>query len=94
MKPTNFKRRLSVEEGTGTAGKNVAEEVRAHRRRVAGRPDAAYLPLLRLLILDFLETTATGDCDGFLDKVVEHFMTTPLAKIDQEGSTRARFEPP
>ena len=78
-------RGIRVEETTGTADKKVAEEVRAKReakileQSIHGRVATVTFAEAALSYIDH------GGSKRFLDKVVEHFTTTPLAKIDQEA---------
>jgi integrase len=78
-------RGIRVEESTGTDNKKVAEEIRAKReaeilaQSVYGRRATATFAEAALSYLE------NGGNKRFLDKVVRHFGTTPLAKIDQNA---------
>jgi hypothetical protein len=78
-------RGIRVEETTGTTDKKVAEEIRAKReakileQSIHGRVATVTFAEAALSYIDH------GGSKRFLDKVVEHFTTTPLAKIDQEA---------
>ena len=77
-------RGIRVEECTGTADKKAAEEIRAKReaeilqQSIHGRVATVTFAEAALSYLDH------GGSKRFLDKVVEHFKTTPLAGINQE----------
>jgi hypothetical protein len=76
---------LRVEESTGTDNKKVAEEIRAKReaeilaQSVYGRRATATFAEAALSYLE------NGGNKRFLDKVISHFGTTALAKIDQDA---------
>jgi integrase len=78
-------RRVRVEESSGTGDKRVAEEIRAKREAqiladsVYGRRATATFAEAALSYLE-----AGGD-KRFLEPVIKHFGTTPLAKIDQDA---------
>ena len=78
-------RRVRVEESSGTGDKRIAEEIRAKREAqiladsVYGRRATATFAEAALSYLQ-----AGGD-KRFLEPVIKHFGTTPLAKIDQDA---------
>ena len=78
-------RGIRAEESTGTDNKKIAEEIRAKReaellaQSVYGRHATATFAEAALSYLE------NGGNKRFLDKVIRHFGTTPLAKIDQEA---------
>jgi len=78
-------RGIRVEESTGTDSRNFAEEIRAKReaeilaQSVYGRRATATFAEAALSYLD------NGGNKRFLHKVIAHFGTTPLAKIDQDA---------
>ncbi len=78
-------RGIRVEESTGTDSKKFAEEIRAKReaeilaQSVYGRRATATFAEAALSYLE------SGGDKRFLDKVLRHFGTTPLAKIDQDA---------
>jgi integrase len=78
-------RGIRVEESTGTDNKKVAEEVRAKReadilkQSIYGRRATATFAEAALIYLE------AGGNKRFLDKVIRHFGTTPLAKIHQDA---------
>ena len=77
-------RKIRIEESTGTDNKKFAEEIRAKReseilaQSVYGRRATATFAEAALSYLE------NGGNKRFLDKVLEHFGTTALAKIDQD----------
>jgi integrase len=77
-------RRVRVEESSGTSDKRVAEEIRAKREAqilaesVYGRRATATFAEAALSYLE------AGGNKRFLEPVITHFGTTPLAKIDQD----------
>jgi len=77
-----------VDESTGTAERKIAEEIRAKREAellaesVYGRRATA---TFAQAVLSYLEH---GGSKRFLEPVIEHFGTTPLAKIDQDAIDR------
>ncbi|MGO9686166.1 MAG: tyrosine-type recombinase/integrase [Beijerinckiaceae bacterium] len=78
-------RRFRVEQSTGTSDKRVAEEIRAKREAeifaesVYGRRATATFAEAALSYLE------AGGNKRFLEPIIKHFGTTPLAKIDQEA---------
>jgi integrase len=78
-------RGIRVEESTSTDNKKVAQEIRAKReaeilaQSVYGRRATATFAEAALSYLE------KGGNKRFLDKVLEHFGTTPLTKIDQDA---------
>jgi hypothetical protein len=78
-------RGVRVEESTGTDNKKVAEEIRAKReteiltQSVYGRRATATFAQAALSYLE------NGGDKRFLDKVIRHFATMPLGKIDQDA---------
>jgi integrase len=85
-------RGIRVEESTGTDKRKVAEEIRAKReaeilaQSVYGRRATATFAEAALSYLE------NGGDKRFLDKVIEHFGTTPLARIDQDAIDRGARE--
>jgi integrase len=81
-------RGVRVEETTGTTDKKVAEEIRAKREAeilaesIYGRRATATFAHAALSYLD------NGGSQRFLDPIIDHFGTTPLAKIDQDAIDR------
>jgi integrase len=81
-------RGVRIEESTGTDNKKIAEEIRAKReaeilaQSVYGRRATA---TFAEAALNYLEN---GGNKRFLDRVIRHFGTTPLAKIDQDAIDR------
>ena len=81
-------RGISVEETTSTADRRVAEEIRAKReaeileQSVHGRRSTATWAEAALSYLD------QGGSARFLDRITDHFGTTPLAKISQDAIDR------
>jgi len=77
-----------IEESTGTLEKKDAEEIRAKRESellteaVYGRRATATFSQAALSYLE------GGGSKRFLDPVIEHFGTTPLAQIDQDAIDR------
>jgi integrase len=77
-----------IEESTGTSKKKTAEEIRAKREAellaecVYGRRATATFAQAALSYLE------GGGSKRFLDPVITHFGTTPLAKIDQDAIDR------
>jgi len=78
-------RGIRIEESTGTDNKKIAEEIRAKReaeilaQSIYGRRATATFAEAALSYLE------NGGNNRFLDKVLRHFGTTPLAKIDQDA---------
>jgi integrase len=78
-------RRVRVEESSGTSDKRVAEEIRAKREAqilaesVYGRRATATFAEAALSYLE------AGGNKKFLEPVIKHFGTTPLARIDQDA---------
>jgi integrase len=78
-------RGIRVEESTGTDNRKVAEEIRAKReaeilaQSVYGRRATA---TFAEAALSYLENRGNK---RFLNKVIQHFGVTPLAKIDQDA---------
>jgi integrase len=78
-------RGIRVEESTSTDNKKVAQEIRAKReadilaQSVYGRRATATFAEASLSYLE------SGGTKRFLDKVIQHFGITPLAKIDQDA---------
>jgi integrase len=78
-------RGIRVEESTGTDSKKFAEEIRAKReaeilaQSVYGRRATA---TFAEAALSYLESAGNK---RFLEKVIRHFGTTPLGKIDQDA---------
>jgi integrase len=78
-------RGIRVEESTGTDNKKVAEEIRAKReaeilaQSVYGRRATATFAEAAVSYLE------NGGDKRFLDKVVRHFGTMPLGKVDQDA---------
>jgi integrase len=81
-------RGINTEETTGTADRRIAEEIRAKReaeileQSVHGRRATATWAEAALSYLD------QGGSARFLDRVTDHFGTTPLAKISQDAIDR------
>jgi integrase len=77
-------RRFRVEESTGTSDRRIAEEIRVKReseilqQSVYGRRATA---TFAEAVVSYLET---GGSRRFLEPIIRHFGTTPLAKIDQD----------
>ena len=78
-------RGIRVEESAGTDNRKIAEEIRAKReseilaQSVYGRRATASFAEAALSYLE------NGGDRRFLDSVIRHFGTTPLAKIDQDA---------
>ena len=78
-------RRVRVEESSGTDDKRIAEEIRAKReakilaKSVYGRRATVTFAEAALSYLQ------AGGEKRFLESVIKHFGTTPLAKIDQDA---------
>jgi integrase len=78
-------RGIRVEESTGTDNKKVAEEIRAKReaeilaQSIYGRRATATFAEAALSYLE------KGGDKRFVAKVIRHFGTTPLAKVDQNA---------
>jgi integrase len=78
-------RGVRVEESTGTDNKKIAEEIRAKReaeilaQSIYGRRATATFAEAALSYLE------NGGDKRFLEKVIRHFGTTPLAKVDQDA---------
>lgn len=81
-------RGIRVEESTGVANKKIAEEIRAKReseiitQSVHGRAATATFAQAALSYLE------NGGNKRFLDEVLDHFGTIPLAKIDLDAIER------
>ncbi len=81
-------RGIRVEESTGIADKRAAEEIRAKREAeilaesVYGRRATATFAEAALSYLE------GGGSKRFLEKVIKHFGTTPLVKVDQDAIDR------
>ncbi|UEM13666.1 site-specific integrase [Bradyrhizobium barranii subsp. barranii] len=81
-------RGIRVEESTGTGNRAVAEEIRAKReaeilaQSVYGRRATATFAAAALSYLE------NGGSKRFTAKVIAHFGTTPLARIDQDALDR------
>jgi len=81
-------RGIRVEESTGLADKRQAEIVRAKReaeiveQSIHGRRITA---TFAQAVVSYLEA---GGAKRYLDRVLEHFGTTPLVRIDQEAIER------
>jgi integrase len=81
-------RGIRLEESTGTDDKKVAEEIRAKREAeilaesVYGRRATITFASAALSYLK------NGGSKRFLDPVIKHFGTTPLAQIDQDAIDR------
>jgi integrase len=81
-------RGIRLEESTGTDSKAVAEEIRAKRESeilaesVYGRRATVTFASAALSYLE------NGGSKRFLDPVIKHFGTTPLAQIDQDAIDR------
>src|SRR3954447_21193594 len=81
-------RGIRVEETTGTADRRAAEEIKAKReaeilaQSVYGRRATATFAEAALSYVEFKGATR------FLGPVVNHFGTTPLARIDQDALDR------
>src|SRR6267378_2774609 len=77
-------RGIRVEESTGTDNKQAAEEIRAKRESeilaesIYGRRAAATFASAALSYLE------NGGSKRFLEPIIRHFGTTPLAKIGQD----------
>jgi integrase len=82
-------RGIRVEESTGTADLRAAEEIKAQREAqllresIYGRQSTATFAEAALSYIE-----SGGKDRRFLGKVVEHFGTTPLVKIDQTALDR------
>jgi len=78
-------RRIRVEESSGTSDKRVAEEIRA-KREAEILADSVYgrraTVTFAQAALSYLEA---GGNKRFLEPVIKHFGTAPLAKIDQDA---------
>jgi integrase len=78
-------RGVRIEESTGTDNKKTAEEIRAKRESeiiaesIYGRQASATFAQAALSYLE------NGGNTRFLDPVIRHFGTMPLAKIDQDA---------
>jgi integrase len=78
-------RRIRIEESTGTGERRVAEEIRAKHeaellaQSVYGRRATATFAQAALSYLE------NGGARRFLEPVIRHFGTTPLAQIDQDA---------
>src|SRR5271154_4863924 len=78
-------RRIRIEESTGTNNKKVAEEIRA-KREAEILTESVYG---RRATVTFAEAAMSylknGGSKRFAEKVIRHFRTTPLGKIDQNA---------
>src|SRR5437763_16218985 len=78
-------RHIRVEESTGTPDKRTAEEIRAKReseildQSIYGRAATATFAQATLSYIE------NGGAKRFLDRVLDHFGTTLLARIDQDA---------
>jgi len=78
-------RGIRVEESTGTSDKRIAEEIRAKReaellaQSVYGRRATATFAEAALSYLE------QGGASRFLEPIIRHFGTSPLAQIDQDA---------
>jgi integrase len=78
-------RRIRVEESTGTGERRIAEEIRAKReaelltQSVYGRRATATFAEAALSYLE------QGGATRFLEPIIHHFGTSPLAQIDQDA---------
>lgn len=78
-------RGIRVEESTGTGDRRIAEEVRAKReaelltQSVYGRRATATFAEAALSYLE------NGGSPRFMEPIIRHFGTTPLARIDQDA---------
>jgi hypothetical protein len=81
-------RGIRVEESAGTSDRRVAEEIRA-KREAEILTDSVYG---RRATCTFAEAALSYiECGGstrFLEAVLRHFSTTPLARIDQDAIER------
>jgi len=81
-------RGIRVEESTGTSERRIADEIRAKReaelfaQSVYGRRATATFAEAALSYLE------NGGSKRFLEPVIRHFGTTPLAQIDQDALDR------
>jgi integrase len=81
-------RGIRVEESAGTSDRRVAEEIRAKREaeiltdRVYGRRATCTFAEAALSYIE------CGGSTRFLEAVLRHFSTTPLARIDQDAIER------
>src|SRR5215813_2353438 len=81
-------RGIRVEESTGTGDKRIAQEIRAKReaellaQSVYGRRATATFAQAALSYLE------NGGSSRFLEPVIRHFGTSPLAQIDQAALDR------
>src|SRR2546423_12350705 len=81
-------RRIRIEESTGTSERRVAEEIRAKReaelltQSVYGRRATATFAEAAVSYLE------NGGSSRFLEPVIRHFGTLPLAQIDQAALDR------
>src|SRR5262249_46668906 len=81
-------RGIRIEESTGTDDKKIAEEIRAKREAeilaesVFGRRATATFAQAALSYLD------QGGSKRYLNEIISHFGTTPLAQIDQDAIDR------
>src|SRR5262245_66423787 len=87
--------RIRIEESTGVTGRPIAEEIRAKceaeiiTQSVHGRSAAASFAEA---LNGYLETggrRGTGGSKRFMEPILEHFQTTPLAAIDLAVIERA-----
>ena len=80
---------IRLEESTGTADKRLAEEIRAareagiHKKKIYGRAATATFAEAALSYLE------GGGSKRFLLPIIDHFGTTPLAKIELAAIERA-----
>jgi hypothetical protein len=81
-------RGIRIEESTGVGDKRAAEEIKAKREAeilaesVYGRRATATFASAAVSYLEH------GGDNRFLEPIIEHFRTTPLAKIDQDAIDR------
>jgi integrase len=81
-------RGIRIEESSGTYDKKIAEEIRAKREAeilaesVYGRRATATFAQAALSYIE------RGGSKRYLNKIITHFATTPLARIDQDAIDR------
>ena len=81
-------RQIRIEESTGTDNKKIAEEIRAKREAeilaesIYGRQATATFAQAALSYLE------QGGSKRYLHRIIAHFGTTPLARINQEAIDR------
>jgi integrase len=84
-------RGIRLEESTGVTDRGIAEEIRIRRENeilhasIHGRGAAANFAEAALSYLQTGGRCGTGGSKRFLGPVLNHFKTTPLAKIDLDG---------